>query len=196
MRYTVFDVETPNYANNRMSAIGIVIMEDDRIVEHFYSLVDPQARFDPFNIALTGITPEMVADAPSFDVLWPRIKKYMDDAVLVAHNAQFDMAVLSKCLRDYGIYWRDTAAYICTCKMGRSCLPGLENHKLSTLSDYYGIELDHHQADSDALACARILQKLRNLGEEKRFLRQYDLLAGRTITPGRAKGCGGHKKHV
>lgn len=116
MRYTVFDVETPNYANNRMSAIGIVIMEDDRIVERFYSLVDPQARFDPFNIALTGITPEMVADAPSFDVLWPRIKKYMDDAVLVAHNAQFDMAVLSKCLRDYGIYWRDTAAYICTCK--------------------------------------------------------------------------------
>lgn len=196
MRYTVFDVETPNYANNRMSAIGIVIMEDDRIVERFYSLVDPQTRFDPFNIALTGITPEMVADAPSFDVLWPRIKKYMDDAVLVAHNAQFDMAVLSKCLRDYGIYWRDTAAYICTCKMGRSCLPSLENHKLSTLSDYYGIELDHHQADSDALACARILQNLRNLGEEKQFLRQYDLLAGRTITPGRAKGCGGHKKHV
>ena len=196
MRYTVFDVETPNYANNRMSAIGMVMMEDDKIVEQFYSLVEPQVRFDPFNIALTGITPEMVADAPSFDVLWPQIKPYLDDAILVAHNAQFDMAVLSKCLRDYNIYWKDTTSYICTCKMGRSCLPGLDNHKLSTISDYYGIELDHHQADSDALACARILQNLRQLGDEKLFLRQYDLLTGRTLTSGRARSCGGHKKYI
>ena len=57
MRYTVFDVETPNRANDRMSAIGIVVIEDDQIVDAFYSLVNPEVPFDDFNVALTGITP-------------------------------------------------------------------------------------------------------------------------------------------
>ena len=185
MRYTVFDVETPNYANDRMSAIGIVVMEDERIVARFASLIDPEARFDPFNIALTGITPEMVADAPTFGQLWPEIRPLMDHAILVAHNAQFDMAVLSKCLRAYGIPWKATAPYLCTCKMSRSCLPQLENHKLNTLCDYYGLELDHHRADSDALACAQILQRLNDPNVRQQFLRQYDLTAGKTLPAGR-----------
>ena len=181
MRYTVFDVETPNYANDRMSAIGIVVVEDDRIVTTFTSLVNPEARFDPFNIALTGITPEMTADAPTFGQLWPEIRPLMDNAVLVAHNAQFDMAVLSKCLRAYGIFWKKTASYICTCKMSRGCLPHLENHKLNTICDYYGWALDHHKADSDAQACAQILQRLAKLTDRQAYLRQYDLLTGKTL---------------
>lgn len=186
MRYTVFDVETPNCDNNRMSAIGIVVIEDDYIVDRFYSLVNPQCRFDPFNVALTGITPQMAEEAPAFDALWPKLKAYFDGAVLVAHNAQFDMAVLSKCLRDYGLYWKDTAAYICTCKMSRASLPGVENHKLNTLCDYYGLELDHHRADSDALACACILLNLRKMTDEQEHMRRYDLRTGRTLPQGKA----------
>ena len=181
MRYTIFDVETPNSDNNRMSAIGIVVIEDGCLVDHFYSLVNPQCRFDPFNIELTGITPAMAAAAPTFDVLWPQIKPYFDDAVLVAHNAQFDMAVLSKCLRGYGLHWKDTATYICTCKMSKACLPGMTNHRLNTLCAYYDIELDHHRADSDALACAHILLNLRTRTDERLHQRQYDLRVGRTI---------------
>ena len=164
-----------------MSAIGIVVVESGQVTEKFYSLVNPQCRFDPFNIALTGITPGMAEDAPAFDVLWPQIKRYFEDATLVAHNAQFDMAVLSKCLRDYGLYWKETVPYICTCKMSRACLPCIENHKLNTLCDYYGLALDHHRADSDALACAHILLNLSAGNNEKAYLRQYDLRAGRTL---------------
>ena len=65
-RFIVFDVETPNHLNDRMSAIGITIIEDDRIVDSFYSLVNPETYFDSFNKRLTGIDEFMVANAPSF----------------------------------------------------------------------------------------------------------------------------------
>ena len=63
-RYIAFDVETPNFANDRMSAIGVSVVEGGAIVQEFYTLVDPEARFDRFNMALTGITPEDVAGGP------------------------------------------------------------------------------------------------------------------------------------
>jgi hypothetical protein len=59
-RYVAFDVETPNAQNRRMSAIGVSVIERGEIVQELYTLVDPQTHFDPFNIALTGITPEQV----------------------------------------------------------------------------------------------------------------------------------------
>ena len=65
-RYIAFDVETPNFANDRMSAIGVSVVEGGAIVQEFYTLVDPEARFDRFNMALTGITPEDVAGPPPF----------------------------------------------------------------------------------------------------------------------------------
>ena len=55
-RYIAFDVETPNHLNNRMSAIGISVIENGKIIEEFYSLVNPETSFDPFNIQLTGIS--------------------------------------------------------------------------------------------------------------------------------------------
>ena len=63
-RYIAFDVETPNRLNHRMSAIGVSVVEDGKIVEEFYSLVDPETDFDPFNTWLTGISEESVKDAP------------------------------------------------------------------------------------------------------------------------------------
>lgn len=57
-RYIVFDVETPNARNDRISAIGITVVEDRAITDSYYTLVNPETAFDPFNIRLTGITPE------------------------------------------------------------------------------------------------------------------------------------------
>lgn len=180
-RYIAFDVETPNAANDRMSAIGVSVIEDGAVVDAFYSLVDPEERFDRFNIELTGITPEMVASAPAFPELWRDLEPIMGGGLLIAHNAPFDMSVLAKCLRDYGIAWRPTARYACTCQMGRRLLPELPNHKLNTLCDYLGIELDHHRADSDSRACAEILLRYLDGGADIRpYIRTYDLLQART----------------
>ena len=73
-RFVAFDVETPNRWNDRMSAIGITVLEDGEIVEEFYSLVDPEVHFDAFNVELTGISEESVWNAPNFAELWPQIE--------------------------------------------------------------------------------------------------------------------------
>lgn len=155
-RYICFDVETPNRRNDRMSAIGIAVVEGGKIVDEFFSYVNPEQRFDSFNTSLTGISAETVANAPTFAELWPRIEPILSGGILVAHNAPFDLAVLKNCLLGYGISWKDSAEYTCTVRIGRSVLPN-RSHRLNDLCDYYGIALDHHKADSDSRACAEIL---------------------------------------
>ena len=172
-RFVAFDVETPNRWNDRMSAIGITIVEDGEVVEEFYSLVDPEEPFDSFNVQLTGIDEQAVWGQPNFGELWPVIEPLMSSGMLLAHNAVFDLGVLGKCLKAYGIYWRPYTRYVCTVQMGRRVLPGM-SHKLNVLCDYYGIALDHHKANSDARACAEILLHYLDEGSEVRnFIRTY-----------------------
>ena len=170
-RFVAFDVETPNRHSNRMSAIGITVVEDGSITDEFYSLVNPETHFDYFNTRLTGISEETVIDAPTFPELWLQIQSYMESGLLVAHNAIFDMNVLKRCLTEYEIDCKPYARYICTVQMGRRLLPGM-SHKLNVLCDYYGIALDHHQAASDSHACAEILLRyLENGADIRQFIR-------------------------
>ena len=172
-RYIVFDVETPNRYNSRISAIGISVIEDGRIAEEYFSLVDPEQPFDWFNTVLTGINEEKVFDAPAFPEVWRRIEPILSSGILVAHNAGFDMGVLRKCLASYEIEWKPYAKAICTVVMGRSLLPGI-SHKLNDMCDYYGICLNHHQADSDSRAAAEILLRYMESGAEpEKYIRTY-----------------------
>ena len=181
-RIVAFDVETPNSRNDRMSAIGIAVVENGRITEEYSTLVDPETWFDRFNIRLTGITPEAAEQAPDFGARWPALESYLDGAVLAAHNAAFDMGVLARCLRAYSIDWWDRVDYVCTVAMGRRCYPALPDHKLNTLCAYRGIRLDHHRAGSDSRACAALLIDYMDHGiEPERFLRAYDMNRFRTI---------------
>ncbi|MDE5576976.1 MAG: 3'-5' exonuclease [Oscillospiraceae bacterium] len=175
-RFVVFDVETPNRLNSRMSAIGITVVEDGAVTENFYSLVDPETHFDYFNTRLTGINAETVRGAPTFPELWTEIEPLMSSGILAAHNAVFDMGVLKKCLNGYGIFWKQRARYLCTVQMGRRILPGM-SHKLNVLCDHYGISLDHHNAASDSRACAEILLRYINAGADAgQYIRTYSLL--------------------
>ena len=172
-RFIIFDVETPNYRCNRMSAIGITVLEDGVVTNEFSSLINPETDFDAFNIRLTGIDEELVRDAPTFPELWPQIEPLMSSGLLVAHNAVFDLGVLKKCLDYYEIDWKPYARYLCTVQMGRRILPGM-SHKLNTLCDYYGIALNHHQAESDSHACAEILLRYLESGADVRqHIRTY-----------------------
>ena len=178
-RYVVFDVETPNRYNNRMSAIGISVIEKGIITEEYYSLVDPEQSFDPFNIRLTGIDDCLVQDAPTFPEVWAQIGMVMDSGILVAHNAVFDLGVLRKCLTWYGIEWKERVRYACTVQMGRRLLPYI-SHRLNDMCDYYDIALDHHHADSDSHACAQILLRYLDNGADIRdHIRTFSLTDGR-----------------
>ena len=185
-RYIAFDVETPNYANDRISAIGLTVVEQGKITEESYFLVDPETYFNRFHIALTGITPELVEGAPTFPQLWKKIGPLLDSGLLVAHNAPFDLSVLAKCLRGYGIDWRSSVDYACTCQMSRRLLPQLPNHKLNTICAYLDLQLDHHHAGSDSRACGEILlYHLRSGAKIEPFLRSYDLVHIRTARNGK-----------
>lgn len=175
-RYIVFDVETPNSHNDRMSAIGITVVENGKILGGYYHLIDPETHFDDFNIYLTGISPDMVKGKPNFKEFWRLAEPVMSSGILVAHNAPFDMGVLAKCLRDYCIEWKATVPYACTVRISKKVLPNLPNHKLNTLSDYLGLELDHHNAASDSNAAACVLLHCQSIGADvKSFTKNYDL---------------------
>ena len=168
-RFVAFDVETPNCYCDRMSAVGVTVIEDGAITGSYYSPVNPETHFDYFNIQLTGINEQTVANAPTFPQLWRRMEPLLSSGLLVAHNAVFDMNVLKKCLRAYEIDWKPYVRYICTVQMGRCLLPGI-SHKLNDMCDHYGISLCHHQADSDSRACAEILLHYLEAGAD---IRQY-----------------------
>ena len=176
-RFVAFDVETPNIDNGRMSSIGVSVLENGKIVESYYSLVDPEEHFDSFNSELTGIYEETVAGQPTFPDIWKDIRSLMEEGMIIAHNAQFDMAVMAKCLRDYDIYWKEKEKYMCTCQIGRKLLPDLSDHRLDTICDHYGIQLDHHLAESDARACALLMSKYLEMGFDfERYTRTYNIL--------------------
>ena len=174
-RYVAFDVETPNRFNDRMSAIGICVVEDGAVTDSFFSYVNPETHFDAFNTQLTGIDADTVAGAPAFPELWKTIEPILSSGILAAHNAVFDLGVLRHCLQDYGIRWKPSAKYCCTVQIGRRLLPGMR-HNLNVLCEHYGIALDHHQAASDSRACAELLLRYLKAGAQERdFIRTYRL---------------------
>jgi len=169
-KFVVFDVETPNKSNSRMSSIGISVIENGRITDKFYSLINPEQKFDTFNSKLTKISEETVKDEPKFPEVWNQIEGLMSDGILVAHNATFDLNVLKKCLQHYKIKWRSYTSYLCTVQIGRKIFPGMK-HNLNVMCKHYNIQLDHHKASSDSHACAEIL--LHYLNDEELYFPRY-----------------------
>lgn len=168
-----FDVETPNRFNNRISAIGISLIDSDGSIHTTETLINPECEFDPFNIALTGICPEMVATAPTFPDIWAEISPLFTKYVLVAHNASFDMCVLDKTLTAYGLQ-APPMKYLCTMKLAKYALPKAENYILPTLCSFFEVPLNHHNAGSDSEACAIILKKIEDCGVDiENFISEY-----------------------
>lgn len=157
MRFNVVDLETPNRRNDRASEIAIVKMDGTEIIECKSYLVNPEVDFDDFNIDLTGISPDMVRDAPAFPAIWNELGPELASGVFVAHNAPFDLSVLRKCCKAYGLPFQPID-FIDTLEIVRAILPPQYGHRLNEVCDALGIKLDHHHAESDSLACAQILK--------------------------------------
>lgn len=181
MRYIAFDVETPNHYNNRMSSIGIAIIEGDQIIDTYSSYVNPETFFMQFNIDLTHLSSAVVRHAPTFKELWPTISPIMNSGVLVAHNASFDLKVLSYCLNAYHIPHRPYYSYIDTVTLARHVHPDLMNHKLNTVASSLELDLNHHQAASDSIVCGEILIDALHHGIDlNTFTREYNIDARKT----------------
>lgn len=156
MDFVAIDFETANADRSSACAIGMVIVEDGRIFDKRYHLIKPSdPYFDPFNVSIHGITEEDVEGEPEFDELWPSIKDYFGNRIVIAHNASFDMSVLRHVLDEYGIPYPGLP-YSCTRVISKKMWPMLAGHSLDVVADHLAIDFVHHDAMEDALACARI----------------------------------------
>lgn len=147
--FTAIDFETAQYARSSICQVGLVRVEAGTIACELSILVKPPGNYylEEFT-EIHGITPRATADSPTFAEAWPRLAPYIEDQRVVAHNGfRFDFDVLKKTLGFYGL---PVPAYekVCTLRIYRK--------SLATLCAEHRIPLDHHDALSDARACAAL----------------------------------------
>ena len=164
--YVVVDVETTGgrAANDRITEIGAVKVRGGKTIAEWHSLINPQRRIPGMITQLTGITNDMVRDAPVFADIADDLATFLSGAVFVAHNVNFDHSFIAGEYRR--LERRFHAPKLCTCASMRKYYPGHGSYGLGPLSREYGIRLDnHHRALDDARAAAELL----HLVNEKRL---------------------------
>lgn len=146
--FTAIDFETATSSRNSICQVGLVRVMGGKVVDQINVLVrPPHNEYSSYNIDIHGITPTQTASALSFDKVWPALEHYIAGQHLVAHNMGFDKSCLVNTLEHYRIPVPAFHTH-CTYKLYRK--------KLSLLCQQYGIQLNHHDALSDALACAQL----------------------------------------
>ncbi len=159
--FAIVDIEatggSPKTA--RIMEIAIIIHNGERVIEEFSTLVNPEQAIDPFVIALTGISNEMVEHAPNFEAISKKILELTENRIIVAHNVRFDYNFLKNEFKRIGI--RFQRRFICTVKMSRKFLPGHSSYSLGKLCKDLKIPIkNRHRALGDAAATAVLLEKL------------------------------------
>jgi DNA polymerase-3 subunit epsilon len=112
-------------------------------------------RFSGMNIAIHGIRPEHVRDAPEFPEVMDEFRDAFNSAVLIAHNAAFDMSVIRSACDQYGLRYPE-CDYVCTLQMSRKVWAHRPSHRLSDLAGQLGLSFKHHNAAEDAEMCGRV----------------------------------------
>ena len=166
--YVVFDIETTGFSamKDKIIEIGAVRVEEGKITGRFSEFVNPRIPI-PFRIQqLTSINDSMVAEAPPIEEILPKFEEFCRGAVMVAHNAEFDMSFIKKNYEDLGIEREDTI--LDTVGMARFLLPQLNRFKLDTVAKAVGVSLEHHHRAVDDAACtADIFLKFIQMCEDR-----------------------------
>lgn len=160
-RFAFLDLETTGVsaADDRITEIGVVLVDDGQITCEWSSLINPQCPIPPDIQALTGITQSMVAGAPSFEQVLPTLLAHLSDRILVAHNARFDYGFLKSACRRLGV--RFTTDVLCTVRLSRRLFSQYNTHSLDALASRHKLGLDgRHRALGDARLIARFMQHL------------------------------------
>ena len=160
MNFLAIDFETANSSRDSVCEIGLAFVEDYKIIDSKSYLVKPSENsFAPLNIGIHGIRANDVKDEPEFNVIWESIKHHFDKSYVIAHNSAFDMSVLRKVLDLYDIEYPNFK-YSCTYQISKKAWAEMPNHKLNSLCERLNIPLNHHRAEDDAIACAKVALKL------------------------------------
>lgn len=156
--YVVVDIETTggNNGYHRITEIGMVKMINGEIVDTWQSLINPQRHIPSSITRLTGISNQMVADAPLFSELAESVARFTEDCVFVAHNVNFDYGFIRQEFARLDQPFRRPK--LCTVVQMRRACPGLRSYSLAALTEHFDISMTrHHRALSDAQAAAALL---------------------------------------
>lgn len=159
--YAIVDVETTGLSPvfDRIIEIAVVIYDGQQAVDTYSTLVNPEVRLAPNITRLTGITNELLQDAPKFYEIARKIVELTESAVIVAHNARFDYSFLRQSFRRLGYNFH--RRQLCTVRLSRKHFPGLPSYSLGNLCRSLNISIENkHRAMGDAMATLTLFQKL------------------------------------
>ncbi len=165
-RYIAIDFETANAKRVSACSIGVAVIENGHVVETFTSLIKPPPSYDnfaPINVRIHGITCDMVADAPTFDALYPQLRQLAAGVPILGYS-KFDRSVLQSLAEYYELPISRTRinGYVDVCSLAQKQFPQLNNHKLATLARYFDLgDFKHHDASDDAAICALVFLALK-----------------------------------
>ena len=165
--YVVFDLETTglDVLNNGITEIGAVKISGGKISEQFTTLICPEYPITAEISAITGITPDMVKDAPKIEEVLPDFLKFTEYTTIVAHNAPFDTGFIRKYVNLTGYEFK--CPVMDTVELSRKYLPELRRNDLKTVADHFNIVFRHHRALSDAYATAEAFIELMKIKARK-----------------------------
>ncbi len=159
--YVIIDIETTggNKHSGKITEIAAILFDGGQVVDRFVTLVNPEQPIDRYVSKLTGITDEMVADAPLFADIADALDRFTANAIFVAHNVNFDYPFIREEFRRIG---RDfSRRRLCTVRMSRRTFPDLPSYSLDRIARELSIDFNgHHRAEADAMATVRLFEKI------------------------------------
>lgn len=157
--YAIVDIETTGGSpvNDKITEIAIYIHDGFNIIDEYATLINPEKNIPPFITNLTGITNNMVRNAPKFYEVAKKIVQLTDNCKFVAHNATFDYNFIKNEFKSLGYdYSREK---MCTVQLSRKVFPGYPSYSLGKLCQHFGITIENrHRAAGDALATTKLLE--------------------------------------
>ncbi len=174
--FAIIDIETCGgtfkFKKGRITEICILVHDGLQVIDKFTTLINPECHISPFFIGLTGITNEMVEDAPKFHEVAKKILELTEGKIFIAHNVGFDYGFIKDEFASLGYkYKRET---LCTVRLSRKLLPGRISYSLGHLCASLGIENEaRHRAEGDAVATAKLFDLLLRIkGDNPQFKNQ------------------------
>ena len=159
-RFAIVDIETTGSwsASTGITEIAILVHDSEKVVDSFQSLVNPGSPVLPFVTRLTGITNEMLRDAPAFPEVAKKVWEMTEDCVFVAHSVNFDYSYIHRAFKELGADFRRKK--LCTVRLSRKIFPGYTSYSLGNICSSLGIPFqDRHRAMGDARATVKLFEQ-------------------------------------
>lgn len=159
--FAIIDIETTGGSamHEKVTEVAIYVHNGEGITHEYSTLINPEKRIPPFITRLTGISDEMVLNAPKFYEVAREIVEITKDCIFVAHNALFDYSFIRQEFLRLG--YKFNRPTLCTVKLSRKLLPGFKSYSLGNLCESLGINIENrHRAAGDALATVKLFERL------------------------------------